>query len=363
MNYREISAQRSIDFCETVFEAYGFTKEESKTITDVLLRADLYGIESHGIQRLVRYDFEINSGMVDVHASPEVVFETPVSAVIDAKKSMGQIMAEKAMNMAIEKAKKSGIGMVSVRNSNHYGIAGYYSEMAVREDLIGVCMTNTEAICVPTFGKKAMLGTSPIAFAMPAQPIPFMFDAATTVVPRGKLEVYNKNNKELPDNWAIDKDGHSTTDASEVLHNIINKLGGGIAPLGGAGDLYSGHKGYGFALMVDIFTGIFSGGKTSNHVNVKPGQTEICHYFAAFDYGLFGDKKQIKDNLSVFLQELRDSSKAENQDRIYTHGEKELENMEKRKTGTIPVNDKTWQEMQDIAARLSVDFASFYLQG
>jgi LDH2 family malate/lactate/ureidoglycolate dehydrogenase len=349
--YRQIDTEKARRFCEAVFQSYGFNVDESRTITGVLLRADLYGIESHGIQRLIRYHNEIGSGLVDVKAKPEIVHETGISAVIDARKAMGQLAAFQGMKLAIQKANTSGCGMVTVRNSNHYGIAGYYSGMAAEADLMGICMTNSEAISVPTFGRQAMIGTNPIALAMPADPVPFLFDAATTVVPRGKLEVYHKNGKALPDQWALDAEGRPSADAAEVLRNIINKLGGGIAPLGGVGELYGGHKGYGLGLIVDICTAVLSGGLTSNYVNVTPGLNGICHYFMAVDYGIFGSKAAIKARLSAFLRELRESRKAEGQDRVYTHGEKEMEMMAARLNGQIPVNEKTLAGMKEIAAK------------
>lgn len=353
-NYRQIDTDKARRFCEEIFRTYGFTQDESRTITDVLLKADLYGIESHGVQRLIRYHNEIGAGLVDVRAMPEIVYETAISAVVDARKAMGQLAGVRGMELAIEKARASGCGMVTVRNSNHYGIAGYYSGMAVDADLLGVCMTNSEAISVPTFGRQAMIGTNPIALAMPADPVPFSYDAATTVVPRGKLEVYLKNGKPLPDQWALDAEGRPSADAAEVLHNIIHKLGGGIAPLGGAGELNGGHKGYGLGLIADIFTAVFSGGLNSSHVNVTPGLNGICHYFMALDYGLFGDKQAIKARLSAFLRELRESKKAEGQERVYIHGEKEVEMMASRLNGQIPVNEKTLVEMKAIAAKQGV---------
>ncbi|MCL2477981.1 MAG: Ldh family oxidoreductase, partial [Treponema sp.] len=178
--------------------------------------------------------------------------------------------------------------------------------------------------------------------------------AATTVVPRGKLEVYNKNSKPLPQQWALDAAGNPSTNAAEVLQNIIHKAGGGIAPLGGVGELYGGHKGYGLGIIVDLFTAIFSGGFTSNYVNIKPGVNGICHYFMAIDYGIFGNKAEIRKNISNFLQELRNSKKAEGQNRIYTHGEKEAEMMASRVKGSIPVNEKTYREFLDIAAAQKV---------
>ena len=352
--YRQIETEKLRLFCEDIFATYGFTPEESKKITGILLRADLYGIESHGVQRLIRYHDEIGTGMVDVGAKPEIVHETAISAVIDAGKAMGQISGIQGMELAMHKAKISGCGMVSVRNSNHFGIAGYYSGMAAEADLLGICMTNSEAIGVPTFGRQAMIGTNPIALAMPADPINFSYDASSTVIPRGKLEVYHKNGKPLPEQWALDSEGKTCTNAAEVLSNIINKTGGGIAPLGGAGVLHGGHKGYGLGLTVDLFTAVLSGGLTSNHVNVTPGLNGICHWFMAIDYGIFGDKKVIKANMSAFLQELRESKKAEGQERIFTHGEKEAEMMASRINGQIPVNEKTMMEMKNIAAEQGV---------
>jgi len=343
-------------FCETLFQAYGFSKDESKIISDVLLRADLYGIESHGVHRLVRYHDEITSGQVDLKAKTEIVHETAISACIDANKSMGQLAGAKAMKLAIKKAHNNGCGMVTVRNSNHYGIAGYYSNMAADEDLIGISSTNTEAICVPTFGSQAMTGTNAMALAMPAEPFTFSFDASTTVVPRGTIEVFRKKGQPLPDQWALDAAGNPCNDAAVVIENIIAKAGGGIAPLGGLGTLHGGHKGYGLSIIVDLFSAVISGGFTSNHVNRKPDHTGICHYFMAIDYGIFGDKISIKNKMSEFLHEIRNSRKAEGQSRIYTHGEKETETMRRRINGQIPVNDKTLEEMKEIACKLNVEF-------
>ena len=197
--YINYSYEQLNKFCTDAFKKFGFNDEQCAIIVDVLLTSDLYGIESHGMQRLVRYHKGIEKGLIKVGAEAEVVFETPISAVIEGNEGMGQLLGHKAMTMAIEKAKVAGVGIVSVRNSNHYGIAGYYAKMACKEGLIGMSTTNSEAIMVPTFGKKAMLGSNPIAVAMPAEPYDFFFDASTTVVTRGKLEVYNKLQKPLPE--------------------------------------------------------------------------------------------------------------------------------------------------------------------
>jgi len=355
MSYKNLAYDSVLKFCRKVFQGYGFSPDESRIITDVLLTADLYGIESHGIQRLIRYHKEITGGLVKLDAKPEIVFETPLSAVIEGNDAMGQLLGCIAMDLAIKKAKTSGIGMVTVRNSNHFGIAGYYSKMAADEDLIGISMTNSEAIMVPTFGRQAMLGTNPIAFAMPADPVPFLYDASTTVMPRGKLEVYSKRGSSVPVGLIIDEDGNDCTDPARVLANIIAKAGGGILPLGGSGTDTSGHKGYGFGLICEICTSILSGGVTSNYIFRTPGRSDVCHGFWAIDYGLFGDKAAIKESLSKFLQELRDSDKAEGQTRIYTHGEIELESKENVIKQGIPVNEKTYNEMQMIGNYAGAD--------
>lgn len=347
-------------FCCDVFETFGFTKEESRTITDVLLMSDLIGIESHGMQRMVRYHKGIERGTIHPQEKPEVIFETPVSAVIDGHNGMGQLIGAFAMKKAIEKAKKTGIGVVTVRESNHFGIAGYYAKMASDQGLLGMACTNSEAIMVPTFGKKAMLGSNPIAVAMPAEPYPFFFDASTTVVTRGKLEMYNKMNKPLPAGWALDENGHETTEAPRVLSNIVGKKGGGIMPLGGADEVSGSHKGYGYGMICELFSSIFSLGVTSNECCTFKDKTGICHGFLAMDPGIFGDAEKIKDHLSEYLQALRESPKAEGAARIYTHGEKEIFAEKERREKGIPVNDNTMVELAELCKYLKLDFGAYF---
>jgi LDH2 family malate/lactate/ureidoglycolate dehydrogenase len=354
MGYTIFSSERLNDFFVSFFASYGFSPADAALISGVLLRADLCGIESHGFARITRYDEEIASGQVDVSAMPVAERETPVSAVVDGCKAMGQLTSIFAMNKAIEKAKTAGIGVVSVRNSNHFGIAGYYTNMAVEEGLLGICMTNSEAICVPTNGKKAMLGTNALALAMPARPVPFSFDASTSVVPRGKLDMYKLKGEPLPADWALDTEGRPTRDAAAVVDAIIRKAGGGIAPLGGSGEGGGGWKGYGLAAIVEIFSAVFSGGLTSNHVNVKPGEAGMCHFFAAVDYELFGSKAAIEGALSAFLQELRDSPTAEGQARIWTHGERAAQTLAARQKEGIPINDLSLAAVNKIAEKRGV---------
>ncbi len=359
MGYQYWSYETLNKLCMDAFTRFGFNEEEAAIITDVLLTSDLYGIESHGMQRMVRYHKGIRSGMIHPEAKPEVVFETPVSAVIDGHDGMGQLIGHKAMEMAIEKAKTSGVGIVTVRNSNHYGIAGYYAKMACKEGLMGFSCTNSEAIMVPTFGRKAMLGSNPIACAFPADPYDFFFDASTTVVTRGKLEMYNKAEKPLPEGWALNKDGHASTNAPEVLANIVSKAGGGIMPLGGNKELTGSHKGYGYGMICELFSSILSMGATSNYC-MQNGKGNICHGFAAVNPAFFGDPEAIKQHLSTYLQELRESPKADGQERIYTHGEKEVAAIAKRQAEGIPVNDNTMVEVWDLCEDLKIDFASYF---
>ena len=360
MAYVSWSLETLERFCSDVFAAFGFTQEEGALISDVLLTSDLYGIESHGMQRMVRYHKGIEKGQIRLDAEPELVFETPISAVIDGHAAMGQLVAAFAMGKAIEKAKTTGVGIVSVRNSNHYGIAGYYAQMACKQGLIGFSCTNSEAIMVPTFGREAMIGTNPLAIAVPAEPYPFLFDASTTVVTRGKLEMYNKMGKPLPVGWALDENGAPCSDAPRVLSNIVNKNGGGIMPLGGSTEELGSHKGYGYGMVAELFSSILSLGTTSDECCTFPDRTGICHGFAAIDPAAFGNAEQIKAHFSEYLAKLRESAKAAGQERIYTHGEKEVFAEADRRANGIPVNDGTMVELADLCAYLKLDFAAYF---
>ena len=359
MAYINYSRELLDKFCMEAFQKFGFNESESRIISDVLLMSDDFGIESHGMQRLVRYHKGIESGLIKVDAKPEVVFETPISAVIDGHSGMGQLLGQKAMEMAIEKAKVTGVGIVSVKNSNHYGIAGYYARMAMDQGLIGFSCTNSEAIMVPTFGKKAMLGSNPIAVCAPADPYPFFFDASTTVVTRGKLEMYNKMDKPIPTGWAVNKAGESSNSANEVLGNFKAHEGGGIVPLGGDTEQLGGHKGYGYGMLCELFASILSQGNTSAHT-MKNGFSGICHGFMAINPAFFGNPDDIKAHFSQYLTELRESPKANNAERIYTHGEKEMEAVEKVKKEGVPVNENTVREMIDMAKYLGMDVKAYF---
>ena len=358
-NFVYIQEEKLNAFCQDAFEGFGFSPEEAGIIKDVLMMSDMYGIQSHGMQRVVRYHKGIEKGLIDINAKPEVVFETPVSAVIEGHDAMGQLVGHYAMELAIKKAKETGVGIVSARNSNHYGIAGYYANLALKEGLIGFSCTNSEAIMVPTFARKAMLGSNPIAFTMPAEPYNFFFDASTTVVTRGKLEMYNKLGKQLPNGWALNKDGKASQDAAEVLGNISDHVGGGIMPLGGNTEQLGSHKGYGYGMLCEIFASIFSQGGTSNKC-MTGGRSTICHGFMAINPAIFGNPEEVKKHFSTFLQELREAPKAEGADRIYTHGEKEAEAIEVCRKEGVPVIDKTVAELFDVCELLKLDPKKYF---
>jgi L-2-hydroxycarboxylate dehydrogenase (NAD+) len=362
MSYSRIEYEKMKRIAEDVFLQFGYSRKDSKIIADVILEADLRGIESHGVQRLNHYYQSIKQGKVKVNQQIEIVHETPVSAVIDAHEVAGQLSSYQAMQLAIQKTKNVGLGMVVTKNANHYGIAGYYPNMAIKEGLLGISMTNAEAMIPPTFGKRAMLGTNPIAVGINAEPYPFILDMATSVVPRGKTEVYIKKKQPMPLGWALDRNGRETQDAVEVNYVIKNKLFGGLLPLGGALEIFGGHKGYGLALMVEIFTGIFAGGYTSNFTCGYSGpgiplknEFKFCSCFITIDYGIFGDKTEIENKLSIYLQQIRDSEKAEGQTRIYTHGEKEAEARQDRIKNGILVNDATLAEIQKLCDELGIE--------
>lgn len=349
-----IDAARLRRFMERAYRAEGFSDDEAAQIADVLMQADLFGIESHGAQRMMYYHRNIASGSVAIGAQPEVLRETPVSALMDGHFAMGQLTARRAMTLAIEKAKESGIGMVAVRNSSHYGIAGYYTLMAEREGLAAFSMTNTGPIMTPTFGREMMLGTNPLAFCMPADPVPFWFDASTTVVTLGKVEVYAKRGRPMPEGWTIDTDGLPCTDAQRMNRSILAGEPGGVLPLGGEGETHGGHKGYGLALMVEALTGVLAQGLLAPEMCGAHGD-HTSHFFLAFDPGLFGDAQAIRAQMSRYLAMLRASAPAPGQARIYTHGEKAFEAQARRLREGIPVEANTLRELDEIAAGLGIE--------
>lgn len=350
-------------FCQKVFERMGVPSQDAFITSEVLVMADLRGIESHGVARLRRYYTGLKNGVMVPRPEMKVVRETPITALLDGGAALGQVAGYKGMQMAIEKALKSGVGIVSVGNSNHYGIAGYYSLMALKHDLIGISLTNSDVYVVPTFGREVLLGTNPISVTIPAlKERPYVLDMSTAVATLGKLEVYNRMGKKLPLGWATDEKGQSCDDPGRVLSNIRSKAGGGILPLGGEGEEFGGHKGYGLDLLVDILSGVLSGSGNTNLLypktpDGKPLPSLVGHFFAALRVDFFRPLEEFKRDMDDLIRRLKKSAKAEGQERIYIHGEKEFELEEKYRREGIPLYFKVYEDLKAIADEVGVPFS------
>jgi L-2-hydroxycarboxylate dehydrogenase (NAD+) len=343
------------EFCNRVWTKLGVPEKDAQITTDVLVLADLRGVDSHGVARLPRYYNDLKNGWTRPTDESRILKETKATALIDGGQSLGQVVGHKGMELAIKKARETAIGIVSVRNSHHYGIAGYYSLMALDHDLIGMSMTNAAPLVVPTFGRTAVLGTNPISLTAPAsKEKPFVLDMATSVVPRGKLEVYDRQKKRMPLGWAVDTTGRGTSDPHTVLDALSKRLGGGILPLGGEGEEHSGHKGYGLALMVDVLCGVLSGSATGLGVDVDKTKPDVGHFFMALDPAAFRPLEEFKRDMDRLSRELKDAPKADGQNRIYVHGEKSYARMEKYRREGIPLGAAVVESMKKVGTDLGV---------
>jgi len=357
-----VNDEALLTFVEQIFLTFGITRQHAHLCADNLVLADLRGIPSHGVARLKRYVDGMNNGTIIANAKPIVLYDQPSTAAVDGQAGLGQVIAAFATQLAIDKAKKSGVGVVTVRNSNHYGIAGYYSKMMLEAGLLGISMTNSAPLVVPTFGREMIIGTNPISLTAPTtRNKPFFLDMATSVVPRGKLEVYDRLGKQMPEGWAVDHHGRVTTNATEVLKNMISRSGGGILPLGGEGEAFSGYKGYGMALLVDVLCGVLSGGAYADQVDSKGPKGEnqpaaVAHFFMALKIENFVDRDTFCQNMDDLIDRLKNSTKAEGQSRIYLHGEKEEERYEQHKREGITLDDKTFQMLAEIGQGRLVAF-------
>jgi LDH2 family malate/lactate/ureidoglycolate dehydrogenase len=267
------------------------------------------------------------------------------------------------MQMAIDKAKKFGMGMVAVRNSTHYGIAGYYASMAINEGMIGFTGTNARPSIAPTFGIENMLGTNPLVFGMPSdEEFPFILDCATSITQRGKIEVYAREGKDLPEGWVVRQDGTAGTDAQATLQELIDGTAA-LAPLGGIGEDLGGYKGYGYATIIEILSAALQGGAylkmLSGYENGKKVPYRLGHFFMAIDISHFIELEEFKRITGNILRELRGSKKAPGQERIYTANEKEYENWLFRKDRGVPVNRSLQKDIQDMVRELGLKGYNF----
>lgn len=352
--YRLSTEAKLEAFVIAVLMKVGVARTDATIVAEVLTAADLRGIESHGIARLESfYVGRIRGGTLNAMPQVSVVRETPTSIVLDADNGLGHPAGKRAMLAVIEKARQTGLAFGAVRNSNHYGIAGAYAMLALEHDMIGISATNSIRLGAPTFGRELMLGTNPWAYAVPAQDEPaFVLDFATTTVPRGKLEVYERKGKSLAPGWAIDADGNETLDPKTAL-------AGALLPLGGIGTSNGGHKGYGLGMLVDLMCGVLSGGAFGRALPLPsdgPTPGAVSHFFGAIKIDGFRDVADFKADMDRELRSFKDAQKAPGFDRIYVAGEIEHEKTLAHRAMGVPVHVKVWTGLEKMSADLDLPF-------
>lgn len=330
-------------FMIDVFRGLGYPEEQAQVSADVLIESDIRGIPSHGVQRLKYYYDRVKSGQHLIRDF-EIIKNQEATAVIDGHHGNGHYISKNAMQMAIVKAKKFGLGMVVVRNSTHYGIAGYYALMATDEGCIGITGTNARPAVAPTFGVEPMFGTNPLTFGFPTnEDFPFILDCATSIIQRGKVEIAAREKKPLPKGTVVDrKTGKSRTDAAQLLLDFVDKKAA-LLPLGGIGEELSGHKGYGYATVVEILSTALQEGSflkdlagldmLGNKIHFNVG-----HFFIAIDPEFFMGLETFKNIATAICVGLRESDKAPGESRIYTAGEKEFEAEKIVREKGVPLN-------------------------
>ena len=352
-------------FMRDVFIKVGVPAEDAAICADILMESDRRGIDSHGIGRFKPiYIDRIKEGIQFPVTNFEIVKEGPTTAVVDGHDGMGHVIGKRSMQMAIDKAKAYGMGMVVVRNSTHYGIAGYYATMATKAGLIGITGTNARSSIAPTFGVENMLGTNPLTVGAPTdEDFPFVLDCATSVSQRGKIEHYDRIKKTMPEGWVIKNDGSSETDPAAALVGF-GKGTHALVPLGGIGDENAGYKGYGYATVVEILSASLQQGnflKALNGVDENGGIRPygLGHFFIAIDIGAFVELDKFKFTTGEILRELRASKKMPGRDRIYTAGELEyLTWLERKETG-VPLNDSLIKTLRDLKKEYGLDNYKF----
>ena len=340
----------------------GCSEADALQASDVLLAADLSGVDSHGVARLEGYVRLWETGRINVRPHIKIIHESPSTATIDGDSGLGLVVAPFAMKTAIEKAKTAGTGWVAVQNSNHFGIAGVHAKMALRADMIGLSMTNASALVAPTFSKERMLGTNPIAVAIPAgQEPPFLADMATTAVANGKLEILQRAGKETPAGWVQNADGQGTNDAA------ILKEGGALLPLGSDRE-HSSHKGYALGSIVDIFSAVLSGAAYGPWAPPFPAYVPLPqnppgkglgHFFGAMRIDAFRLANEFKDNMDLWIRRFRAAQPVTPEQKVLIPGDPERLTEERRRTNGIPLVPKVCQSLQELATRFDITDAGF----
>ncbi len=341
-------------FIELALTTVGVDAGQAGDVAEVLLAADIRGIESHGIARLRWFYVDrIRLGTLNRTPSYRVIRETPTSYVLDADNGLGHPASIAAMNKTIDLAREHGIAFSAVRNSNHYGIAGYYAMMALEHDMIGMSSTDSAHFAAPTFGRDKMQGTNPFAYAIPAGNEPaFVFDFATTTVTYGKLEVYERKGLKLKPGWAVGADGQPTDDPTAA------RFGGALLPLGGFGTATGGHKGYGLGVLSEILCGVLSGGAFGLRLSKEEGPRQeggiTGHWFGAMRIDAMRDLAEFKRDMDRELRDFKDSAKAAGCERIYVAGEIEYERTLEYGRDGIPLVAKVWEDLDAMAAEIGI---------
>ena len=346
-------------FTEKIFLEIGCSPQDAQLATKVLLSADLRGIDSHGIARLSGYIRLWDAKRVNARPNLKIVYETPSTAVVDGDAGLGLVVAPFAMQVAIDKAKTCGTGWVSVKNSNHFGIAGYHAMMALEQDMIGMAMTNASALVAPTFGKERMLGTNPICVAVPAGVQPaFVADFATTTAANGKLELLQRKGADTPDGWVQTNDGGPSTDA-----NIL-KEGGALLPLGSDRE-HSSHKGYALGSIVDIFSAVLSGASYGPWAPPFPAYVPmpqnmpgegLGHFFGAMRIDAFRPADEFKMHMDNWITRFRQTTPIDAAQPVLIPGDPEREMEQQRMIAGIPLVDGVVTDLNAIGNRFGISF-------
>ncbi len=317
--YARVDERALRDYTAAILRGAGMTTDGAGVAAAILTTSDARGIESHGVARLPQYVKLIDAGVLDPAAAPTIERESAATALVDGRNGMGQVAGDVAMRLAIAKARDHDVGVVSVRNSNHFGIAGYYAMLALEHDLIGLALTNSSPLVAPTGGRRAMVGTNPIAVAVPSgDDHPFVLDMATSTVPVGRLEVYARKGLPLRPGWAIDPAGDETLDAAAGR-------AGALLPLGGAAET-GGYKGYGLGVLVDLLTGVLAGGLYGPLISGlwdATAPSDLGHFFLALNPAAFGPVDDFQARARDLIQRLRAGERAPGVDEILVAGEKE----------------------------------------
>jgi LDH2 family malate/lactate/ureidoglycolate dehydrogenase len=350
-------------FMVDVFKGVGVPDEDARVCAEVLIGADKRGIDSHGVGRLkpIYYDRIVKGGIQDPITRFEVLRDCKATAVVDGHNGMGMVIGKRCMEMAIAKARDHGLGMVVARNSTHYGFAAYYSLMAVDAGMIGLTGTNARPSIAPTHGVENMLGTNPLVFAMPTdEEFPFTNDYATSVIQRGKIEQWAREGKDCPEGLVIDREGRTTTDSVQILKDLVGGTSA-LAPIGGLSEETGGHKGYGFATVVEILSAALSQGSFLKQLGGKDDQGRdvpipLGHFFLAIDVACFTELEAFEKTTGDILRALRASAKAPGKERIYTCGEKEYLAWQERKDMGVPVDPEVRRQLIEMRDELGLSY-------